>query len=184
MSKGSGTRADFMEDLSAFYREKGFDIIAQDQAFPKNSGETIGEVDLLLEHSDDSNYKIVEATNTGTLDPLTLEDYVCKNKEQAEKARNYFRDKLDTPEIDKEIVISTKDDLRTVYNLWENTNGVFTWNQALDAVSNNGRLANLKDKDYLILNHGVSRREDEEYFELSPELETVTDIFYEHTVYP
>lgn len=173
-----------MDELSELYREKGFDVIAREQPFPRNSGETIGKVDLLLEDSYASDYRIVEATQSETLDPSILEDYVSNNLEQAEKAENYFGDKLDTPEIEKEVVIGTKDDLRTVYNLWENTNGVFTWDQALDAVSNAGRLGNLEDKDHIILNHTVSRRENEEYFELSPELETVTDIFYEHTVYP
>lgn len=177
-------RSDFRKELADFYRGRGYEVIAENREFPRKSKRNMGTLDLLLEDTTSPNYRIVEATKTSDPDPSVLRANVQRKKENAEKAKDYFRTNIDPDRIDTEVVIGTEDDLHAIRELLENTPGVFTWDQAVDAVTDAGRLGRFREDGYLLLNPQVSREENEEYFELSPELEETAEILYEHSTYP
>lgn len=176
-------RSGFLSELADFYRGRGYEVVAQNRDFPPESPEQIGVVDLLLQDTLSHDYKVVETTKTGELDPRVLAGYVRKNERQAAKARDYFGSELDSG-IDTEVVLGTEADLNTVRELLENTKGQFTWNQALRAVSNSGRLANIRDDGHLVMNYEISREENEEYLEFSSDLEATASILQDCTTYP
>lgn len=177
-------RDDFLEELADQYRNEGYEVIAKDREFPRNTAEQMGVADLVLEDSWSTAYKVVKATKLQETNPSFVDELIEDKNSQTEKARDYFSTNIDPERIHTEVVIGTQGDLHTIRELLENTVGTFTWDQAVDAVSEPARLGNLRDDGEIVLNYEVSREENEEYFELSPELDPVVDALYEHTTYP
>ena len=177
-------RKAFLDELADFYRGKGYNVIGQNREYPRKAAETMGVVDLVLEDYHSEAYRVVKAAKTQETNPSFIEELAEDKQIQTEKAQDYFSTNIDPGNIDTEVVIGTQGDLHAVRELLGNTTGVFTWDQAVEAVSTPGRLGNMRDSGKILPNHSYSREENEEYFELSPELEPVVEALYEHTTYP
>lgn len=177
-------RSSFLDELGDFYRSRGYEVIAKDRDFPQNTDQRMGVVDLLLEDNRSSSYRVVKATKLEETDPSFVGELIEDKENQTEKARDYFSTNIDPEKIHTEVVIGTKGDLHAIKELLGRTTGVFTWEKAVEAVSTPGRLGNMRDSGEIVLNQSYSREEDEEYFELSPEMEPVIEALYEHRTYP
>ena len=172
------THEELVDKLARHYTDDNYDVVMRETNLPQ------GKVDLILDDNFSTSYKLIGATLTGTLDPQHLAQNINRKEEQLAKAEQFYQNRLETDEIFTEVVIGTKADLNTINELFENTLGVFNQQDALNAVSNAGRLANLKNQGYILMDYEVSRTENKEFYELSPELEEITDLLLEYKTYP
>ncbi len=185
----SSDYSEVIETLSREYQQDSYSIKAVEEPYPgifADPGSREGTVDLLLEDSFAHNsYKIVGVAYAKTLDPEALDTCITSKENQVEKAVDYFNS---LPEIEGnfqgEVEVEADGNLRTVNELWSNTVGVFTWDEAVETVSEPGRLGPLRDENLLLLNYEASRRKNEEHYEFNEELEDIVDIFLEYKVYP
>ncbi|MFB6100467.1 MAG: hypothetical protein ABEK16_04300 [Candidatus Nanohalobium sp.] len=176
-----------LHEISESYEKDGYNAVAVDESFPgifvEHSGEDKGRVDLLLEDTYSPTYKVVEVVKCSNLDPGVLDSKFESSYDDLEKNVDYF-DSIVDQDVVPELVLSTQENLHTVREIWEESVKTFTWDQAVEWVSDTGRLGEIRDERYIRLKHDISREEDEEVMEFNEQLHELTDYFIEAKLYP
>lgn len=162
------------------YTEEGYDVLAIDSNYPGILEDSVpeheaeGKVDILLSQGEDIDpLKVVEIGRPSSLDEKSIVRRYNDTINQAIKNASYFEDL--GYETEAEIEMRPEGELKTLQEIYENTTGVFTWNQLLDTVSDPERLGSWKQDEKIVF-CGLSNTKSELY-SLNPELEEVTDVF-------
>jgi hypothetical protein len=175
-----------LDDVAKDYND--YDLRAMDEGYPGifeqsvPDHELLGRVDLLFSYpEDESKLKAVETGSVSTLSPELIEDKYFENAEQVQKHVTYFENL--GYEVDPEVQLRAQGRLGALKRIWEDTTGVFTWNQAREVIADDDILSQFKN-DGVILFDSVSTRGSELYSvnEEIEEYEELIDLFYEDVI--
>lgn len=166
--------------------QNGYEEIAINEIYPGIFQEGVeqhqadGKVDILLEDAYvDDHLNLIEVAFTESEYPPHLHDTFRRKQEKAEKNREFFEKQGFN--VDTEVYVQPEGNLKAVYEIFEETTGIFTWGQAVDAVSEPGRLGNMEGEE--IIYHGKSSTGSELYG-INEEYDELIDCFRELEFYP
>lgn len=165
-----------------------YEVVAMDEGYPGIfeepvlDHELLGRTDLILSQQDQpQKLKVVETGSVSSLKPEGVERKYIENAQQIQKHIDYFEG-LDY-EVDPEVELKPRGELGALKRIWEDTSGVFTWNQARDVIDNDDILSRFKN-DGVIIFDSVSNTGSELYSvnEEKDEYEELIDLFYREII--
>lgn len=164
------------------------DLVAIDEGYPGifersvPDHELLGRVDLVFSQpGHPEKLKIVETGSVNSLRPEQIEGKYVENAQQIQKHIDYFEGL--GYEVDPEVELKPRGELGALKRIWEETSGVFTWNQARDVIDNDDILSRFKN-DGVIIFDSVSNTGSELYSvnEEKDEYEELIDLFYREVI--
>jgi hypothetical protein len=181
-----GERTNKLTEVAQRYTNQGYRLVAVEALYPGifedpvAQHEVEGQVDILFEDQyDEGSLSLVEVGVTESTSSDTLESMLERKSEKASENAEYFEGL--GFDVDSEVMIYPEGDLQALRELYDDTTGVFTWGQAVDAVSEPGRLGNMKVDE--ITFQGLSAANTELY-EIDEEYEEVVEMFGTGVFYP
>ena len=170
----SKDRTDVLMQVAQNYSKPGYSLAAMEASYPGIFEEPVprhevdGKADIVLEDEYEGLLHIIEIGVTESTSSKTLESMLERKREKACENTEYFEDL--GFEVDSEVLIYPEGDLKALKELYEDTTGVFTWGQTVDAVSEPGRRGNMKDDELIFQGLSAANTElyeiDEEYEEV------------------
>ena len=181
-----GERTNKLTQVARSYNDQGYRLVALEAPYPGIFEEPVahheveGKVDILMgEHYEENSLFLVELGVTESTSTDTLESMLERKNEKASENAEYFEGL--GFDVDSEVMIYPEGDLKALREIYEETTGVFTWGQAVDAVSRPGRLGNMKGDEVVL--QGLSATNTELY-EIDEEYEEVIEMFGTGFFYP
>ena len=164
-----------------------YEIIAVDEGYPGIFDDPVpdhklkGKIDLLLSNSDSNKIKVIEAGSVSSPDPGSIERKYLDNAEQLQKHIKYFESI--GYDVDPSIELRPRGKLGAIKRIWEDTTGVFTWNQARDIIDNDDVLSQFKNDEVIVFD-SLSKTGSELYSvnEEKDEYKELIDLFYKGVI--
>ena len=179
-------RTNKLTQVAQSYSDRGYRLVAVEASYPGIFEEPVaqheveGKVDILMEEPyEENSLFLLELGVTESTSTDTLESMLERKSEKVEENSQYFEEL--GFDVDSEVMVYPEGDLKALRELYDDTTGVFTWDQAVDAVSEPGRLGNMKGDEVVL--QGLSATNTELY-EIDEEYEEIIEMFATGVFYP
>ncbi|MBC5793411.1 MAG: hypothetical protein H8Z69_05260 [Nanohaloarchaea archaeon] len=179
---------EFLEVLKKDYEDKSYSCQVFNETYPgalESVDETVepeGKIDLLFEDRYSAADKMVGATRTSMISRPLLEKRLDRKRKKNAGAALHVESVKNT-KVNTELALKPEGELKTVYELYEGTQGSFEWGDAETVVSNPSNLYRMRDEYLIQVNQEVLRERDEERWELCNDLEDTVDLLRDVEVY-